>query len=90
MSTDKLNVPDSSPFATSRFEGSEYMEAGISEYWLIDRFQRTMTVFRRPRKRVREIVITEDETYETPLLPGFELPLRKPLEVADLMEEATE
>lgn len=68
----------------------EYREAGLGEYWVIDRFQRTMTVFRRVRKRIREIVITEDETYETPLLPGFELPLRKLLEVADLMEEATE
>lgn len=66
----------------------EYMEIGIQEYWLFDRFERIMTVYRRSRSgRVREIVVREHETYTTPLLPGFELPLAKLLEVADQLAE---
>jgi Uma2 family endonuclease len=63
----------------------EYAELGIGEYWLIDRFQRIMTVFRlKGPKRV----VKEHETYRTPLLPGFELPLARLLAVADRLGEA--
>jgi len=58
----------------------EYAEAGVREYWVIDRFQRTMTVYRADQL-VR--IVRESETYTTELLPGFELPLAKLLEVAD-------
>lgn len=50
---------------------AEYREAGVQEYWVIDRYRRNMTVFRGDDA----IVIGESETYTTPLLPGFELPL---------------
>ncbi|MBW3598707.1 MAG: Uma2 family endonuclease [Planctomycetes bacterium] len=58
----------------------EYAEAGVREYWLIDRFRRTMTVFRGLKE---ETIIAEGETYTTDLLPGFELPLAQLLAVAD-------
>jgi Uma2 family endonuclease len=62
---------------------SEYMALGVAEYWVIDRFRRTMTVFRRPPAEPAEQVIGESETYRTPLLPGFELPLGRLLGLAD-------
>jgi Uma2 family endonuclease len=60
------------------------MEIGIQEYWLIDRFRRIMTVF-RPNQP--EIILTESETYSTPLLPGFELPLARLFAVADQWDQ---
>jgi Uma2 family endonuclease len=61
----------------------EYMEAGIAEYWIIDRFQRTMTVILNQPGGPEERVIRENEVYETPRLPGFRLPLAQLLAVAD-------
>jgi Uma2 family endonuclease len=58
----------------------EYREAGVVEYWIIDRYRRTMTVFRRGRAKR---VVGEDETYGTDLLPGFALPLADLLALAD-------
>jgi Uma2 family endonuclease len=58
----------------------EYLAAGVIEYWVIDRFQRIMTVFRKGRP---EQVVAEKEVYRTDLLPGFELPLARLLELAD-------
>ena len=61
----------------------EYLAAGIQEYWIIDRFHRQMTAIRnRPGTPVEEI-IREGGTYQTPLLPGFILPLDRLLGVAD-------
>lgn len=57
----------------------EYRKAGIKEYWIIDRFERIMIVYSRHGKRI----IREGETYTTPLLPGFELPLARLFAVAD-------
>jgi Uma2 family endonuclease len=61
----------------------EYLEVGAKEYWVIDRFRRTMTVYFAPPAEPKERVVAESETYATPLLPGFELPLKKLLELAD-------
>src|SRR5262249_52624743 len=61
----------------------EYLQAGISEYWIFDRFQRTLTVIHNRAAGPEEQVIPENETYRTPLLPGFELPLARLLAVAD-------
>jgi Uma2 family endonuclease len=66
----------------------EYLQAGVLEYWIIDRFRRRMTVVRGGADPVTEIVITEPETYTTPLLPGFALPLAQLLTVADAVEAA--
>jgi Uma2 family endonuclease len=60
----------------------EYRAIGISEYWVIDRFDNTMTVFRKSSTSTTGIVVKAHETYRTPLLPGFELPLRQLLNLA--------
>ncbi len=63
----------------------EYAEIGVKEYWIIDRFRRSLTVCRGTEERV---VVKEAETYTTELLPGFELPLAKLLAVADRWVDA--
>ena len=62
----------------------EYLAAGVLEYWVIDRFRRQMTVFRHDGSRAG---VAESETFRTPLLPGFELPLSRLLAEADLLEQ---
>src|SRR5262249_11284496 len=49
----------------------EYMAAGVQEYWIFDRFLRTLTVYRNSPGGPQKIVIAEHESYETVLLPGF-------------------
>ena len=66
---------------------TEYAALGVKEYWIIDRFRRTMTVCRGDADLQ---VVQESETYTTDLLPGFELPLEKLLAVADRWESADE
>jgi Uma2 family endonuclease len=61
----------------------EYREIGIAEYWIFDRFRRTLTVYRGTLEALEELVVREGETYRTPLLPGFELPLARLLAAAD-------
>lgn len=59
----------------------EYREAGVKEYWIIDRFDRRMTVaFADGAERI----VGETEAYATPPLPGFELPLATLLARADV------
>jgi Uma2 family endonuclease len=65
----------------------EYEEIGIQEYWIIDRFERIMTVYQFSGGKVRKRVVRENEVYTTPLLPGFELPLAKLLALADEWDE---
>jgi Uma2 family endonuclease len=57
----------------------EYLQAGVKEYWVIDRFLRTMTVFVSDKK---PHIVSEKGTYKTELLPGFELPLMQLLDAA--------
>ncbi len=66
----------------------EYLVAGLQEYWIIDRFRRRMTVYRRDGDEVVELIVREEELYRTPLLPGFELPLGRLLELSDALEQA--
>ncbi len=69
---------------------AEYQAVGIREYWIIDRFRRQMTLFRfASPSSAEEIIISEADTYTTPLLPGFELPLAKLLREADRMTQNT-
>jgi Uma2 family endonuclease len=57
----------------------EYLAAGVKEYWVIDRFRRTMTVCMADRVST----LAAHETYRTELLPGFELPLLRVLDAPD-------
>ncbi len=68
----------------------DYLGIGVVEYWIIDRFRRTMTVFREGPADAAEQVVTENETYITPLLPGFQLPLARLLAVADVWKPTEE
>ena len=64
----------------------EYRQGGALEYWIIDRFQRIMTVHRFARGEVAvETVVIVPETgfYQTDMIPGFTLPLAQLLDRAD-------
>jgi Uma2 family endonuclease len=61
----------------------EYLAIGVSEYWIVDRFKRTLTVVRNAPGQPSEIVVQAEETYQSPLLPGFDLPLKQLLRLAD-------
>ena len=61
----------------------EYLDLGVKEYWIFNRFDRTLTVFAQHGKRIKKRLVMEKETYTTSLLPGFELPLARLLGLAD-------
>jgi len=65
----------------------EYEAIGIREYWVFNRFARTLTVFKSGGQK---LVIHEPDVYTTNLLPGFELPLAKLFTVADRWSQAAE
>ncbi len=60
-------------YETKRFE---YSQIGVREYWIMDRFQRRVTICRFGEQGETETVLSESDMLTTPLLPGFELPLR--------------
>lgn len=64
-------------------KAAEYRELRIGEYWIFDRFRRTLTVCRGTPAAPEEQIVREGEIYRTPLLPGFEVPLAELLAVAD-------
>ncbi len=64
-------------------KSQEYREIGIAEYWIFDRFRRTLTVHRGTKEVPEVLVIPESAMYGSPLLPGFEVPLTHLLAVAD-------
>lgn len=78
-------VSDSSRDRTRDYieKRKEYALAGVQEYWVIDRFSRELVVFRGAHEDNEQIVVPEGRVYETPLLPGFQLPLDKLLAKAD-------
>jgi Uma2 family endonuclease len=61
----------------------EYLAAGVKEYWVIDRFRRIMTVYLPGPLGPTYEVVTETQSYQTTLLPGFVLPLARLLSRAD-------
>jgi Uma2 family endonuclease len=61
----------------------EYLAAGVKEYWIIDRFRRTMTVYRNMPGKPADELVPERSMYRTDLLPGFELPPGRLLQIAD-------
>jgi Uma2 family endonuclease len=62
---------------------AEYREIGVKEYWIIDRFVKRMTVWIFAEEGDRMFVIPADQTYVTGLLPGYELPLGKLIDLAN-------
>jgi Uma2 family endonuclease len=65
----------------------EYLALGVKESWIIDRFERTLTVYSKQGKRIKKRIVAEAETYTTPLLPGFQLPLARLLALADAWQQ---
>jgi Uma2 family endonuclease len=61
----------------------EYLAAGVEESWVIDRFRRIMIVYRKGIAGPTFDIVTETQTYQTDLLPGFVLPLSRLLAKAD-------
>jgi Uma2 family endonuclease len=62
---------------------AEYLGIGVREYWIVDRFQRIMTVYLNRPEGFASLVVKEAETYQTELLPGFILPIARLLARAD-------
>ena len=63
------------------------MALSVKAYWVIDRFERTLTVFSKQGARIKKRVFTAEQTFTTDLLPGFELPLAKLFAIADRWPE---
>jgi len=85
LATRPFNLPDGAPdlmfeivsagkanrirdYVTKR---AEYEAIGVKEYVIVDRFERMVTVLTLGDGRYAERVLTDADTYETPLLPGF-------------------
>jgi Uma2 family endonuclease len=66
---------------------AEYLAAGVREYWIIDRFERMLTACRCDGP---DVCVGENESYTAPLLPGFELSVRRLLQVADRWSQSKE
>lgn len=58
----------------------EYLSIGVQEYWVFNRFSRTLTVFQGGGKKK---VLEGDQVFTPPLLPGFELSLADLFKTAD-------
>lgn len=65
----------------------EYVALGIMEYWIIDRFDRTMTVFMNVGGKLKKRVVQANQTDRTKLLPGFTLRPADLFRVADEWDE---
>jgi Uma2 family endonuclease len=61
----------------------EYLACGVQDYWVVDRFERVVTVFQRQGRRFRKRVYKENQTLATEHLPGFELPLARLFSLAN-------
>ena len=66
----------------------EYAAIGIREYWVFDRFARTLTVY--TGRKIKGSVYRENDINQTALLPGFELPIKELLTRADLWADESE
>lgn len=65
----------------------EYEKIKVKEYWIIDRFQRTMTAHVLEAGKFRTKVYHARQTYRTELLPGFDLPIAKLFVLADQWDD---
>lgn len=53
----------------------DYEKVGVKEYIIVDRFDRKVTILSLRGGRYSERIISADGTYDSPLLPGFAVPL---------------
>src|SRR5438309_204859 len=67
----------------------EYRKVKVQEYWIIDRFEKTMTVHIL-ENGYRKKLVTAKQSYRTKLLPGFEVPVARPFELAAEWDIAAE
>lgn len=65
----------------------KYFGCGVKEYWIIDRFERSLTALRMHGEKIRKRVFKANQRVTTRLLPGFEFPLAKLLELAQRWED---
>ncbi len=61
----------------------EYLEFGVTEYWIIDYEKREMLVLRRSRGRWARSVVKDNEAYEPKILPGLRFDLGQVFAAAD-------
>lgn len=66
---------------------AEYREAGIRAYWVIDRFQRTLTSYGFSSDSDDVQVFAKGQAFQSPLLPGFVLDLKELFSYADRWSE---
>ena len=60
----------------TKFE--QYAQNGVGEYWIIDPVAENVDVFRLAGSRYDLMgSVTGDQTLETPLLPGWKMPVRE-------------
>ena len=64
----------------------EYKAIGVKQYWIVNRFDHTMTVYSFQAGKARRRVYRQNQTFKTDLLPGFELPLARLFALADRWE----
>ena len=56
---------------------AEYHAIGVREYVIVDRFERTVLVLTREKEDYAERLLSADDIYSSPLLPGLEVSLRE-------------
>ncbi len=55
-----------------------YSRRGVDEYWIVDWRARDIAVYRRAGEALQHtITLTDDSVLESPLLPGFSVPLAR-------------
>jgi Uma2 family endonuclease len=54
---------------------AEYRQLGVKEYVIVDRFEKKVTVCRFAPDHDEDRILTIDDVYESPLLPGFSVRL---------------
>ena len=65
----------------------EYLDFGVSEYWIVDHEKREMLVLRRSAGRWIRKAVKEHEVYEPKLLPGLQFALVPVFAAADETRE---
>lgn len=69
-------------------KSNEYLDAGVLEYWIFDRFTESMTIHRRSDSGVETTLLDRNAICRTGLLPGFEFPVAAVIDEANAAAEA--